>query len=135
MNAVEKNIDELVFKELNNANEQFPLFQSPHEGYAVIKEEIEEVMDGMNLLLEVFANAWAGIKKNEPVFEQVRAVRELAKHIATESVQVAAMCDKYNMSLAGDNADHCIYCGADVSDLGVQVCSDCKKKLGEKDGV
>ena len=43
MNAVEKEVNELVFKELNNANEKFPLFSSPHHGYAVIKEEIEEI--------------------------------------------------------------------------------------------
>ena len=29
MNAIENNMNELVFKELNSANEQFPLFQSP----------------------------------------------------------------------------------------------------------
>ncbi len=45
MNAVEKDVNELIFKELNSANEKHPLFSSPHHGYAVIKEEIEEVMD------------------------------------------------------------------------------------------
>lgn len=99
MNAVEKDVNELVFKELNSANTKFPLFPSAHHGYAVIKEEIEEVMDGMNLLLEVFANAWAGIKKDEPVFEQMKIIREAAKNVAIESIQVAAMCDKYDMSL------------------------------------
>lgn len=100
MNAIENDVNELVFKELNNANEKFSLFTSEHQGYAVIKEEIEEVMDGMNLLLEIFSNAWSGIKKNEPVFGQIRAVKEVAKNVATETIQVAAMCDKYNMSLA-----------------------------------
>lgn len=103
MNAIENNIDDLVFKELNSANQQFPLFQSPHEGYGVIKEEIEEVMDDMNVLLEVFANAWSGIKKNEPVFPQMKIARELAKQVAIEAIQVAAMCDKYSMSLEGDS--------------------------------
>lgn len=103
MNAIENNIDDLVFKELNSANQQFPLFQSPHEGYGVIKEEIEEVVDDMNVLLEVFANAWSGIKKNEPVFPQMKIARELAKQVAIEAIQVAAMCDKYSMSLEGDS--------------------------------
>lgn len=103
MNAIENNIDDLVFKELNSANQQFPLFQSPHEGYGVIKEEIEEVMDDMNVLLEVFANAWSGIKKNEPVFPQMKIAKELAKQVAIEAIQVAAMCDKYSMSLEGDS--------------------------------
>lgn len=103
MNAIENDINELVFKELNSANEKFPLFSSPHEGYGVIKEEIEEVMDDMNVLLEVFANAWSGIKKNEKVLPQITAVREMARQVAIESIQIAAMCDKYNMSLAGDS--------------------------------
>lgn len=103
MNAIENNMNELVFKELNSANEQFHLFQSPHEGYGVIKEEIEEVMDDMNVLLEVFANAWSGIKKNEPVFPQMKIAKELAKQVAIEAIQVAAMCGKYSMSLEGDS--------------------------------
>lgn len=103
MNAINKDIDELIFKELNHANEKFPLFASPHEGYAVVKEEIEEVMDAVNILLEVFSNAWSGIKKNEPVFEQMQMVMKLAKHIATESVQVAAMCDKFTLSFVSDS--------------------------------
>lgn len=135
MNGIEKEVKELVFKELNSANKKFPLFSSPHHGYAVIKEEIEEVMDGMNVVLEIFANAWSGIKKDEPVFEQMKMVKLCAEQVAIEAIQVAAMCDKYNMSLAGENADHCLVCGADVSDLGVQVCPDCKKKMGGADGL
>lgn len=125
MNAVEENIKELVFKELNNANKHFPLFSSAHHGYAVIKEEIEETMDDLNVLLEVFANAWLGIKKNEPVFEQIKAVKACAEQVAVEAIQVAAMCDKFNMSLSeGDGADHCVICGEIIPE-GIQVCPRC----------
>ena len=41
MNAVKKDVEKLVVKELNSANEQFPLFASLHEGYAVMLEEKE----------------------------------------------------------------------------------------------
>ena len=101
MNAVEKDVEILTFKELNSANDQFPLFHSQHEGYAVIKEEIEEAMDGMNGLLEVFSNAWAAIKKNEDATVQMKMVGTLAQQVAIEAIQVAAMCDKFNMSLEG----------------------------------
>ena len=100
MNAVEKEVEILTFKELNSANDRFPLFRSPHEGYAVIKEEIEEVMDGMNGMLEIFSNAWSAIKKNEDATVQMKMVGTLAQNIAVEAIQVAAMCDKFNMSLA-----------------------------------
>lgn len=100
MNAVEKDVEILTFKELNSANDQFPLFHSQHEGYAVIKEEVEEVMDGMNALLEVFSNGWSAIKKNEDATIQMKMVGQIAQQVAVEAIQVSAMCDKFNMSLA-----------------------------------
>lgn len=108
MNAIENDVKELVFKELNNANKQFPLFNSPHQGYGVIK-------------------------KNETVFEQMRMVKLCAEQVAIEAIQVAAMCDKYNMSLAGENADHCVMCGEIIPE-GSQVCYTCKTKGGDADG-
>ena len=58
-------------------------------------------MDGMNGLLEVFSNAWAAIKKNEDATVQMKMVGTLAQQVAIEAIQVAAMCDKFNMSLEG----------------------------------
>jgi len=134
MNAVEKDVDSLVFKELNEANKHFPLFSSTHHGYAVIKEEIEETMDGMNLLLEVFASAWDSIKKNDPALDQIRTARAVAAHIAVEAIQVAAMCDKYNLSLVGENTEHCVVCG-EVIPEGIQVCPYCNHRFGEDNGI
>lgn len=104
MNAIEKDVEILTFKELNSANNQFPLFRSQHEGYAVIKEEIEEVMDGMDTLLEIFSNGWSAIKKDEDATTQMKMVGQVAQQIAVEAIQVAAMCDKFNMSLASSAA-------------------------------
>jgi len=36
---------DLIEKELHRSNSTFPLFHSPHEGYAVIKEELDELWD------------------------------------------------------------------------------------------
>ena len=43
MNAVEEDVKQLVEKELESANKHFPQFHSPHEGWAVIREEAEEL--------------------------------------------------------------------------------------------
>ena len=43
MNAVENQVRELVKVELAAANEKFPPFHSAHEGWAVLKEEVEEL--------------------------------------------------------------------------------------------
>ena len=62
-----------VHEELRRANEKFPDFKSPHEGYAILKEEVDEL--------------WDDIKANriEASFD--------------EAVQVAAMAVKYLTSL------------------------------------
>ena len=135
MNVVEDDVVKLVSKELNNANKHFPLFQSPHEGYAVIKEEVEETMDAMNELLERFSEAWNGIKGNDEkeTLTKISLVWGAAIDVATEAIQIAAVCDKYNLSLAdrlewSQNAEHCVSCGAVIPE-GRMVCPACDKKV------
>ena len=41
MNAIKEDVEKLVQKELESANQRFPMFHSDHEGAAVIYEEIE----------------------------------------------------------------------------------------------
>ena len=41
MNAVKEDVEKLVQKELESANQRFPMFHSDHEGAAVIFEEIQ----------------------------------------------------------------------------------------------
>lgn len=64
----------IIEKELLRANNTHPLFNSKHEGYAVIKEELEEM--------------WDEIKKRNPVNFRVQS----------ECVQVAAMAIKLLIS-------------------------------------
>jgi hypothetical protein len=63
-----------IKKELLSANKEHPLFNSYHEGYAVIKEEFEEM--------------WDEIKKRNPDSELIKA----------ECIQTAAMCLKMLIS-------------------------------------
>lgn len=66
-------IIEAVQNELHDANNKFPAFNSPHEGYAVLKEEVDEL--------------WEEIKKNN------------LRNAEKEAVQVAAMAIKFIQSL------------------------------------
>lgn len=66
----------LVLEELDSALEKFPLFNSSHEGYAVIKEEVDEL--------------WDEIKDNKNLKTMLRQKEE--------AVQVAAMGIKFLMS-------------------------------------
>lgn len=65
----EKNVASLVIKELRKANNQHGGFNSAHEGFAVLKEEVDEL--------------WESIKENKPSTE--------------EAIQVAAMGMKLAM--------------------------------------
>ncbi len=67
---------ELVINELNNANGKFPLFNSSHEGYAVILEELDEL--------------WDEIKNNKHPMSSVNQKKK--------AIQVAAMAIKFLVS-------------------------------------
>lgn len=103
MNSIKTDVQQLVQKELNSANKKFPLFNSPHEGYAVIKEEVDECDAEMRMIFEtILPEVWSKIKTNKKPFNLIRMVKNAAEKLAIEAIQVAAMCDKYNMSLATD---------------------------------
>ncbi len=93
-----RDIKYLVGDELGAANRKFPLFASNHEGYAVIKEEIEEAIEESNEVVDNFEVLWGVIRENGVGLESVGYIKEHAIKAAAEFIQVAAMCDKYLMS-------------------------------------
>lgn len=101
MDVIKGNIYELVDKELNAANEKFPLFASSHEAYAVIFEKFDEAreeLEDLNYLLDRF---WLGVKQNTADIvknNQLEGIHERAVRLAVEVIQVAAMARKAIMS-------------------------------------
>lgn len=95
MNVVEGKVLELVEMELTAANEKHPPFASQHEGYAVIKEEIEEARAPINALEQHFGYAWDTIKHDASAKERVEMCKHFAVWAACELIQVAAMCQKF----------------------------------------
>ncbi len=77
----QKEVFKLVEKELESANRKFPLFNSSHEAYAVIKEELDEY--------------WECVMKDRCKAEQ-----------RDELKQVAAMAIKAIVSLYAINVRH-----------------------------
>lgn len=87
VNNVKNAYDELLDKtvervknELAEANTVYGGFRSAHEGYAVIKEEYDEL--------------WDEVRKTNPVFHN----KEAMKH---EAIQLAAMAIKFIMCMKG----------------------------------
>ena len=62
-----------VFEEFNRASEKYPAFNSAHEGYAVLLEEVDEL--------------WTEVKKSPKNRDMVR--------MKEEAVQVAAMALRF----------------------------------------
>lgn len=94
MKRLMKSVNELVSQELKMANTNFPQFNSKHEGYAVLLEEVEEAECEMEAVKSAIDLLWFAIKsdmENMPV----RDVRTCAVSLACEAIQVAAMCDKF----------------------------------------
>lgn len=100
MDAVKKDVEALVQKELDAANKKFPPFHSAHEGYAVLLEETEE-LDGDNAAIKYdMLCLWNAVKRNnaETALETVLRTYERAVNAAIEAIQVAAMCEKFKIS-------------------------------------
>jgi len=93
----------LANKELEKSYEEFPKFVSPHEGYAVIKEEIEEHLDDTIGINSQFSALWENVKCNESAIDDANKLSILAIHAAAEAIQVAAMAQKYIDSLGGES--------------------------------
>ena len=107
MDAVREDVVKLVLKELESANEKFPPFQSAHEGYAVLLEEVEESEEQLVYTKEKLNALWSNIKRNniDYSFVHVYNIQELAINMAVEAIQVAAMAQKFIDSLGGSEND------------------------------
>ena len=96
MNAVKQDVEKLVQKELESANQKFPMFRSDHEGAAVIVEEIEEAHSEMLDMELNYKSLWQTVKEN---FINTASYAELifddAINLACEAIQIAAMAQKF----------------------------------------
>ena len=97
MNAVKSDVEKLVQKELESANQRFPMFRSDHEGAAVIFEEIEETKNEMIETEMNFKVLWTHVKLNNGMIcsDHANDLHKRACRLACEAIQVAAMAQKF----------------------------------------
>lgn len=85
-------------------------FMSPHEGYAIIKEEVEEAqaeIDSVNWHLEYL---WRMVRAENPdgYIDAAQIVERKALQLACEAIQVAAMAMKFIESFRDEEVNNAI---------------------------
>lgn len=95
MSEIKSEVENLVQKELESANQRFPMFRSDHEGAAVILEEIEESKSNQINIELIFSHLWKGIKKDMTDINLMNGLKGEAINLACEAIQVAAMAQKF----------------------------------------
>lgn len=87
-------------EELKNAKSYGEFYNSPHEGYAITKEELEETRDNLLRVEQLMADMWQNIKDNDS--EELVANMITAKSYAVltvyEALQVCAVLEKFRES-------------------------------------
>lgn len=91
-------IQAAINAEFKNAQETYgPKYNSMHEGYAVLKEEVEEAMENQRDLETKLSWTWNHIRRNtkkEGYADILSSLEISAKKLAMEAVQVAAVIKK-----------------------------------------
>lgn len=103
-----KVIEALIAEELARANNLHRArFASMHEGESVIREEIKESREEYTNMKLQFREAWGAVmaRKEGKANQKIAKVREYAVAAITELVQVAAMCDKWELSFKEDGRE------------------------------
>lgn len=107
MNKVIDKLPALVAEELAAANAVHSFFNSPHEGYAVLLEEVEEAEGELRSAKHNLACIWNFVRCD--AFDRIplwaRYLENTAIQLAAEAIQVAAMARKMQDSLEGVDAN------------------------------
>lgn len=95
MNAVKSDVEKLVQKELESADQKFPVFHSSYEGAAVIFMELDNAKLQMVRTKERFENVWSFVKHESRSEELTLDLKHCAIELACSAIQVAAMAQKF----------------------------------------
>lgn len=95
MKELKEAVKGLVREEYERAAKKFgEKFNSPHEAYAVLKEEMEEAQKEMRYTLGQTEVYWIRIKENRITDGTLEVIEERALNAACELIRVAAMAYK-----------------------------------------
>lgn len=89
-------VTSLVAEELRAANASHRQFHSMHEGYAVLREEVDECQDEYDKMILNVNDLWQAVKHDDSVvaMEKLKMIEATAIQLAAEAIQAAAMARK-----------------------------------------
>jgi len=89
-------VEQTMKNELGRANKKHPLFNSLHQAYGVLAEEIDEARESFKYTEEAFDKFFMCMRKDHyrSAREYLEDIRAGAIDCAAEMVQVAAMAKK-----------------------------------------
>ena len=89
-------INQAVCYELQAITKKYGVHSaSPHEGYAVLKEEVEEAAECIELLNDKLSAIWQNVKMNWNDSTVINQAQQSAIALAEEAVQRAAVCERF----------------------------------------
>lgn len=96
-----EDVDKLIKNELEYARSKFSNLNSSHEGYAVILEEFEELKEEMEDFDKTLQELWKEVRSNDnkQQADHIISMEEVTKKIIKETVQLGAMCRRFNEDL------------------------------------
>ena len=88
---------ELALDELDDANKKHGrFFHSPHEAWAVTREEVKEAEVELKLLLDNIDTSDVRVRRDFPISTTtLTAMKDMAASMACEAIQCMAMCMKW----------------------------------------
>ena len=90
-------INELISIELENASKNYgKTYHSLHEGYAVLKEEIEEVLEAFADANDEFEIMWGFIRQNKSQKEVKALVEGMLMNLKSVIAEAAQCCAVLN---------------------------------------
>lgn len=102
---MKKLVKQAIEEETKIAVEKFgQSYNSMHEGYAVLLEEVEEADERMNEVNHHIEWFWSSIRcgESEPDFKGTAdRIKYAAKQLSLEACQIAAVCNKILTTVEG----------------------------------
>lgn len=95
VNQIKEGLAGLAKQEQAESMLKYGLFNSNHEAYAILKEELEEMLESSNQSLEIFSLIWGNVKTDCLAQSDLRALHLNLIHTGAELVQCLAMINKW----------------------------------------